>query len=315
MFKATTFSTQAFRATSPTQVFRVTFINLGVQSRFAQFHLAQFRHSKPSLSIQVFKAILISFTFFRQAFKAISFLVRRSEPLFQLRHSEPFLLFRCSESPSLVQVFGAIIFIRCSKPFLSQAFKAIPPTSVQSRLHQFHRHSKPQAFKAIGLQSHSPYGRFKPPLSQLGVQSHFSSSSGQSYLAQFRRSKPLLSVQMFRVTSLAQAFRAISSVQSFKATFSNLSVQSHFLNLGVQGHSFSLGVQSHHHSHNRRSEPSFSLGAQSHSSHKHSELFFSQALRAIVQLFNIVHLSLGVQSHISGVRSRYFPRFFLFHCV
>ena len=222
MFRATTFSTQAFKATSPTQVFKVSFINLGVQSCFAQFHLAQFRHSKSCLSIQVFRAILISFSFFKQAFKATSFLVRCSKPLSQLSvqshfsslgvQSHFFCLgvqshlpqFRRSEPPSLsYQAFRAIIFIRCSKPFLSQAFKVIPPIGVQSHLHQFHRRSEPQAFRAVlsmGVLGHhflsqalrviSRAQMFRATLLNLGVQSHLFQFRCSESLPQRRRSEP-----------------------------------------------------------------------------------------------------------------------------
>ena len=246
-----------------------------------------------------------------------SSLVRRSEPLSQLSFPEPLLQF---------QVFRAILPIGIqSHHFLTLTLRVIIFIGVQSHFpqldiqsHSSHKRSEPPTF-SIGLQSHSPHRRSEPPFSFISIKSHFHSLGVLSH------------------HFLPQAFRA---------TFSSLGVQSHFPRLDIQSYSphmhsepptFSIGLQSH--SPHRNSKPPLSfIGIQSHfhplgiqSYHFLSQVFkvvglqsyFShwrskpefQVFKAIVQLFKIVHLSLGIQSHISSVQSYDFPGFVLLHCV
>ena len=244
---------QVFRVTFLNQAFRATFFNLGIQS-----HLTQLRRSEPPFSHQRSKP---------QAFKDIGIQNHSSH-----RHSKPPLSFigvraTCIQNHFLSQAFKATIlgfqshhFLRRSKPFPSQAFRA---TGVQGhsshwrseplfslafksisfigiQSHHFHRSSKSfplKAFKATSLQIHSSHrrlelsfhGHSEPFLSQVfkvifltrsleplclvplslvqAFKAILLSLGLQSHLAQFRPSKPPLSVQAFRVV----VFQSLSS--------------------------------------------------------------------------------------------------------
>lgn len=124
---------------------------------------------------------------------------------------------------------------------------------------QSHRHSKSQAFKVLGVQSH-PF--------RLGVQSHPSHHrrSKSSHQLCAESPGPPQAFKSIGVQShylLTQAFKAISShkrskLYAFRATpFEQACRVTLFL----------IGIQSY-----RRSKPSHQLGLQSHHSpHKHSE--------------------------------------------
>ena len=234
---------QAFKAISPDQAFKATFLRLGVQR-----HLHQFRHLKPSSSYQAFRATFLyqpfKATFLSRAFKATSpvqvfratFTVlgvqrhhfhRPLEP-FPYRHSKPPLSLHISgvQSHHIFTIWCSepSFIVRHSKPFFT--IQALRATHFQFDI-QSHSLCVQSHILQLSVQSHLPH---------LGVQSHFAQSQFYQFrqlvhfprirrsepLPQFRRSKPPSSVRRSEPFSIIQAFRAtllILGIQSHLAQF------------------------------------------------------------------------------------------------